>query len=51
MFNLEVLYLEFSTVIISSFFQCMFRLLPESNWYRRGRKQYNLNFLKTDEGR
>ncbi|XP_068679786.1 uncharacterized protein [Montipora foliosa] len=31
--------------------QCMFRLQPESRQYRRGCKQYNLNFIKTDERR
>lgn len=30
---------------------CMFRLQPESRLYRKGRKQYNLNFIKTEGGR
>ncbi|KAJ7387208.1 hypothetical protein OS493_004178 [Desmophyllum pertusum] len=28
--------------------QCMFRLQPERRLYRRGRKQYNLNFISTE---
>ncbi|XP_067032145.1 uncharacterized protein [Acropora muricata] len=31
--------------------QCMFRLLPESRMYRRGFKQYSLNFISTNERR